>query len=104
MSETTEIILARIDQTLQSLVSSHKELKSDIKPVIEDVQRIKLHLYSDSYTGAAGVIKTVSEHGNRIEVLENNQENSKKVMAIWGTIGGAILTGLIKLISWLVMK
>lgn len=83
---------------------SHADLKSDIKPVIEDVQRIKLHLYTDSYTGAAGVIKTVAEHEGRIEAIESNQESSKKIMATWGVIGGGILTAVIKLVTWLFMK
>lgn len=102
--ESTEVILSRINQTLQALVSSHTELKSDIKPIIEDVQRMKLHLYTDNYTGSAGIIKVVAEHGSRIEAIESTQESSKKIMATWGIIGGGILTAVIKLVTWLFIK
>ena len=104
MAESTETILARIDQSLASLVISHKELKSEIRPVIDDVQRIKIHLYTDEYTGSTGMIKTVKDYGTRIEQLENTQMADKKVAVAWGTAAGLVGSILWKAATWLFLK
>lgn len=104
MAESTEITLSRIDQNLSALVLSHKELKSEIKPIIDDVQRIKIHLYADDFTGSAGVIKTVREHALKIEQLEKGQFTDKKVMAAWASAFGLAGSLILKLLTWLFVK
>jgi hypothetical protein len=101
MAESAEIILARIDQRLAFLVSSHNELKEEIKPVIDDVKKMKTHLYNDDLTGNDGLIRKVDKQAEILAQILEDKKVEKRVNKIWaGLIAGAV-TAAWKVASYL---
>lgn len=97
--ESAEVILARIDQRLGFLVLSHNELKEEIKPVIDDVKKIKNHLYIDDLTGDDGLIKRVHKVEVKVEQILKDRLIDKKVNAALATAITLAVTLVWKLVQ-----
>ncbi len=91
----TPIQMEHIEQSLRDL--SHK-----LQSGLNKLSKIESYLYDDDETSSKGMVQVQREHEKRIDKLESESMQRKKIWATLGLVAGIIGTALVEFIKWLI--
>lgn len=90
----TQTQVEHIEQSLRDL--SHK-----LQSGLNKLSKIESYLYDDDATSSVGMVARQREHEKRIDKLENESMQRKKIWATFGLIAGIVGTALVEFIKWM---
>ncbi len=93
----TILTLTQVEHIEQSL----RDLSHKFQSALNKLSKIENYLYDDDETSQPGMVQTQRNHEKRLEKLENESMQRKKIWATFGIVAGIIGTALVEFVKWL---
>ncbi|MES2287363.1 MAG: hypothetical protein V4547_16845 [Bacteroidota bacterium] len=97
MNSVINLTATQVEQINQSI----RELGGKIQTALNKLGKIESYLYDDDETSSKGMVQVQREHEKRLDKLEGESMQRKKIWATFGLVAGIIGTALVEFIKWL---
>lgn len=86
---------------VQHIEQSLLELRGKLQTGLNKLTKIESYLYDDDETSSPGMVQKQRDHEKRIDKLEQESMQRKKIWATFGLVAGIIGTALVEFVKWL---
>ena len=80
------------------------KLEERVESMQEDITKLKSYLYSDDNTNQPGVVESLVILQDKLDELIKREAVYKGKATVWGIVGGAVLSGLVWFVKFLIPK